>query len=111
MELTSSLRSDVAPLAPCSSRRATGAPPPRGVQLISRPVRCHQTHRIPKMQTELFFTGDARENVMQDIHKGFQDVNRATDAEIFFQFLDAADALVLRFRNSVMVFGRDLLLK
>jgi SAM-dependent methyltransferase len=30
---------------------------------------------------------------MQDIHKGFQDVNRATDAEVFFQFLDAADAL------------------
>ena len=30
---------------------------------------------------------------MQDIHKGFQDVNRATDAEFFFQFLDAADAL------------------
>jgi ubiquinone/menaquinone biosynthesis C-methylase UbiE len=30
---------------------------------------------------------------MADIHKGFQDVNRATDAEPFFQFLDAADAL------------------
>jgi ubiquinone/menaquinone biosynthesis C-methylase UbiE len=30
---------------------------------------------------------------MQDIHKGFQDVNRATDAEVFFQSLDAADAL------------------
>ena len=38
MELTSSLRSDVAALAPCSSRRATGSPTPRGVQLISRPV-------------------------------------------------------------------------
>ena len=39
MELTSSLCSDVAALAPCSSRRATGSPTPRGVQLISRPVR------------------------------------------------------------------------
>jgi hypothetical protein len=40
-----------------------------------------------------FFGGGAGENEMQDIHKGFQDVNRATDAEVFFQFLDAADAL------------------
>ncbi len=38
MELTYSLSSDVAALAPCSSRRATGSPTPRGVQLISRPV-------------------------------------------------------------------------
>ena len=38
MEPTSSLRSDVAVLAPCSSRRATGAPTPRGVQLISHLV-------------------------------------------------------------------------
>lgn len=30
---------------------------------------------------------------MQDIHKGFQDVNQASDAEAFFSFLDAADAL------------------
>jgi ubiquinone/menaquinone biosynthesis C-methylase UbiE len=30
---------------------------------------------------------------MHDIHQGFQDVNRATDAGVFFQFLDAADAL------------------
>jgi len=39
MERTSSLRSDVAALAPCSSRRATGTPTPRGVPLISRPDR------------------------------------------------------------------------
>jgi len=30
---------------------------------------------------------------MQDIHKGFQDVNQVPDAEAFFRFLDAADAL------------------
>ena len=30
---------------------------------------------------------------MADIHEGFQDVNRATDADVFFQFLDAVDAV------------------
>lgn len=30
---------------------------------------------------------------MQDIHKGFQDIDRAAEAEAFFRFLDAADAL------------------
>ena len=30
---------------------------------------------------------------MQDIHKGFQDVNQVPDADAFFSFLDAADAL------------------
>jgi hypothetical protein len=30
---------------------------------------------------------------MRDIHKGFQDVNQVSDAEAFFHFLDAADAL------------------
>jgi ubiquinone/menaquinone biosynthesis C-methylase UbiE len=30
---------------------------------------------------------------MHDIHRGFQGINRDTDAEVFFQFLDAADAL------------------
>lgn len=30
---------------------------------------------------------------MQDIHSGFQDVNQTTQADIFFQFLDAANAL------------------
>ena len=30
---------------------------------------------------------------MQDIHTGFQDVNRVTDTDEFFQFLDAADGL------------------
>jgi ubiquinone/menaquinone biosynthesis C-methylase UbiE len=30
---------------------------------------------------------------MQDIHKGFQDVNQVSDTEAFFSFLDAADAL------------------
>jgi hypothetical protein len=39
MERTSSLCSDAAALAPCPSRHATGTPTPRGVPLISRPVR------------------------------------------------------------------------
>src|SRR5215510_11086790 len=30
---------------------------------------------------------------MQDIHKGFQDVKWSTDAEEFFQFLDATNTL------------------
>lgn len=30
---------------------------------------------------------------MQDIHTGFQDLNRTTDTHEFFQFLDAANAL------------------
>lgn len=30
---------------------------------------------------------------MQDIHQGFQNANRASDADAFFEFLDAADAL------------------
>jgi ubiquinone/menaquinone biosynthesis C-methylase UbiE len=46
-----------------------------------------------KHARETFFVGDARENVMQDIHQGFQDVNRVTNVDEFFQFLDAVDAL------------------
>jgi len=29
---------------------------------------------------------------MQDVRKGFQDVNHAADAEVFFQFFDASTA-------------------
>jgi ubiquinone/menaquinone biosynthesis C-methylase UbiE len=30
---------------------------------------------------------------MQEIHKGFQDVNQATDSKMLLEFLDAADGL------------------
>jgi len=29
---------------------------------------------------------------MQDVRKGFQDVNHVADAEVFFQFFDASTA-------------------
>lgn len=41
---------------------------------------------------------------MKDIHKGFQDVNQATDADVFLQFLDAADAL-----ESIQVYRQRML--
>ena len=51
MERTSSLRLDVAALAPCSSRRATGAPTPRGVPLISRLVRRQKNEKDLTVQS------------------------------------------------------------
>jgi hypothetical protein len=55
-------------------------------------VRCYEGISSQKCRRNFFSQTMLGRPSMQDVRKGFQDVNHAADAEVFFQFFDASTA-------------------